>query len=93
MSKNDPPQTTHAFGCWSWGPGHYTCALNHIRDLPKQLPKQYSYYDFIKTNAYSYIKRDMHGKVTTVWAFDTGDGTDMYDVEKALEKAIKTETK
>lgn len=84
------PEITHAFGCWSWGPGHYLCALEHIKNMPKQLPKQYSYYEYIKENSYSYIKRDMNGVVTTVWAFDTGDGTDMYDMEKALEAATKS---
>lgn len=26
-------QTTHAQGCWSWGPAHYLCAYNEIRRL------------------------------------------------------------
>jgi len=23
---------THSDGCWQWGPGHYQCALRHIKD-------------------------------------------------------------
>ena len=23
-------QTTHAHGCWSWGPKHYECAVGQI---------------------------------------------------------------
>lgn len=30
---------THAFGCWSWGPRHYICALNEIRRLTDELEK------------------------------------------------------
>lgn len=28
---------THSFGCWSWGPRHYLCALNEIRRLTDEL--------------------------------------------------------
>lgn len=26
----DRPMTTHAAGCWSWGPRHYECAVGQI---------------------------------------------------------------
>lgn len=29
--------SSHAHGCWSWGPEHYMCAYNHIKRLEKQL--------------------------------------------------------
>lgn len=34
-SALQPPaiESTHAEGCWSWGPAHYLCAYNHIKKL------------------------------------------------------------
>ncbi|HEY8355390.1 MAG TPA: hypothetical protein VIK69_10310 [Methylophilaceae bacterium] len=29
--------STHAEGCWSWGPGHYGCAVGTIERLREQL--------------------------------------------------------
>lgn len=29
------PETTHSWGCWSWGPDHYLCAVDHINKLRK----------------------------------------------------------
>ena len=26
-------QTTHAQGCWGWGPKHYECAVGKIKEL------------------------------------------------------------
>ena len=31
------PQITHAEGCWAWGPRHYHCALNEIKNLQDEL--------------------------------------------------------
>lgn len=25
---------THGPDCWKWGPGHYECALRHIKEIP-----------------------------------------------------------
>lgn len=31
--------TTHADDCWSWGPGHYKCAVAEIERLREELSK------------------------------------------------------
>lgn len=30
LGIGEPPQITHAEGCWSWGPAHYECACAEI---------------------------------------------------------------
>lgn len=32
-AKLSDPGTTHAEGCWSWGPRHYECAERRIAEL------------------------------------------------------------
>lgn len=32
-------QTTHAHGCWSWGPRHYECALREIEALRAEVER------------------------------------------------------
>ena len=32
-------QTTHAQGCWDWGPRHYECALREIEALRKEVER------------------------------------------------------
>lgn len=32
-----PEAAHHAPGCWTWGAGHYECALRHIADLNAML--------------------------------------------------------
>lgn len=31
---------THSDGCWAWGPGHYQCALRHIKDVEQNSQMQ-----------------------------------------------------
>ena len=31
---------THSDGCWQWGPGHYQCAIRHIKDLEQNSQMQ-----------------------------------------------------
>ena len=31
--RNETRATTHADDCWSWGPGHYKCAVREIERL------------------------------------------------------------
>ena len=31
---------THSEGCWQWGPGHYQCAIRHIKDLEQNSQMQ-----------------------------------------------------
>ena len=31
---------THSEGCWQWGPGHYQCAVRHIKDLEQNSQMQ-----------------------------------------------------
>lgn len=34
-------QTTHAPGCWGWGPEHYECAVAEIERLREELSKMW----------------------------------------------------
>lgn len=29
----DAAATTHGWGCWSWGPEHYMCAVKKIKEM------------------------------------------------------------
>jgi Uri superfamily endonuclease len=31
---------THSDGCWQWGPGHYQCALRHIKECEQNSQMQ-----------------------------------------------------
>jgi hypothetical protein len=33
LEQAEPPQITHAEGCWSWGPAHYECACAEIAKM------------------------------------------------------------
>ena len=33
LARHENDGTTHATGCWAWGPKHYECALTEIERL------------------------------------------------------------
>ena len=33
LARYENDGTTHATGCWAWGPKHYECALTEIKRL------------------------------------------------------------
>lgn len=54
-------QTTHAQGCWSWGPKHYECALKEIEALRKEVERLSRYYKNESVRAGEEAVRKMFG--------------------------------
>ena len=67
--KNDG--TTHAAGCWAWGPKHYECALAEIERL-KAPPKVLSAEEVTTPGFYWFKFGD--GKTKLVLVVSTGKG-------------------
>lgn len=42
MPRSKLDGSTHADGCWSWGPAHYECAKKHIEELHSVLLMWYA---------------------------------------------------
>ena len=56
LARYENDGTTHATGCWAWGPKHYECALAEIERL-KTSPKVLEPEEVKKDGAYWFQRR------------------------------------